>query len=227
MSAVGKRARIAYAAVPRRERLAVLGAMALSAAIVLVFVVAHHRAALAGDEISYDQYGRFFADGKWWWSPTVFHIPHPSAWKVPLYPAWMGFWYGVFGFGPTGVEVVQALLLAPLTVLLSSLLARRLFGPRVAIWTAFIVAAFPLSWEYIGLLYPEAFAIPLTLAVLLVVLDRAPTRRSAALAGFLIGVSLLVRPNSFVLLAVAAPPGSSPRDGDPASDLPRSQPSSP
>ena len=205
MRKLRERVRAAYADVPAGERRLVLGAMALSGLVVVVFVIAHRHAALRGDEISYDQYGNFFADGKWWWSSTVFPgYPHPSAWKVPFYPAWMGLWYGVFGLGPTGVEAVQGLVLAPLTVLLGWALARRLFGPRVAVWTAFIVAVFPLTWEYIGLLYPEAFAVPLMLAALLLVLDRTPTVRLAALIGLLIGLSLLVRPNSFVLLPVAA-----------------------
>jgi 4-amino-4-deoxy-L-arabinose transferase-like glycosyltransferase len=197
------RARTAYLAIPRRERLAVIGAMALSFVIVLVFVIANRHAALRGDEIEYDIQGRFFVAGKWWWSTTPFGVAHASAWKVPIYPAWVGFWYDVLGSNASRVEAVQALL-APLTVALSWALARRLFTPVVAIWTAYVVAIFPLGWQYIGLLYPEALAIPITLVILLLILGREPTVRRAIAAGAVIGIGMLVRPNMFILLAVAA-----------------------
>ena len=57
--------------------------------------------------------------------------------------------------------VILSMVLTPLTVLGSWLLARRLFGRTAGIAAAFAIAVFPLSWEYIGLLYPEAMAIPL------------------------------------------------------------------
>jgi 4-amino-4-deoxy-L-arabinose transferase-like glycosyltransferase len=89
-------------------------------------------------------------------------------------------------------------------VLLTWLLARRLLGPRVAIAAAWVTAVFPLSWEYFGLLFPEALAIPLTLAFLLAVLGRDPTPRLAVAAGVLLGLGLLVRPTSFFLIAALA-----------------------
>ena len=189
--------------IPRRERLALLAAMALGLIVVLAYVLAHRHAGLVGDEPEYDTQGRFFLAGKWWWSTTPFGVAHASAWKTPGYPAWVGFWYWVLGPHPARVEAVQALM-APLTVLLAWLLARRLFDARVALATAFIVALFPLIWQYTALLYPEALAVPLTLGVLLVFMGRAPTSKRAVAAGALIGVAILVRPNSFVLLAVAA-----------------------
>jgi 4-amino-4-deoxy-L-arabinose transferase-like glycosyltransferase len=197
------RLRSAWLAIPRRERFALVCAMALAFAIVGVFVVAHSGAALRGDELEYDSQGRFFVAGNWWWSTAPFGVAHASAWKVPLYPAWVGFWYDLLGSNASRVEAVQALL-APVTVALSWGLARRLFGSPVAIGTAFAVAVFPLGWEYMGLLYPEALAIPVTLIVLLLILGREPTARRAAITGAAIGIATLVRPNGFILLVVAA-----------------------
>jgi 4-amino-4-deoxy-L-arabinose transferase-like glycosyltransferase len=54
----------------------------------------------------------------------------------------------------------------------------------------------PLVWQYDGLLYAEALATPLTLALLVVMLTRQPSRRRAAAFGLLLGVALLVRPTS-------------------------------
>jgi 4-amino-4-deoxy-L-arabinose transferase-like glycosyltransferase len=67
---------------------------------------------------------------------------------------------------------------------------------------AWIVAGFPLVFEYYGMLFPEALAIPLTLAVLLALgHSTEPSWKRAAAIGALIGLLLLVRPNSFFLFA--------------------------
>lgn len=189
--------------VPRRERLLLVGAMATSFALVVAYVVATRSVALGGDQPEYHSQGVLFAEGKLWWSTAPFGDAHPSAWKAPGYPAWIGFWYALLGDSPTRIELVQALL-APLTVLLTWLLARRLFTPRVAIVAAWVTAVLPLAWEYYGLLFPEALAVPLTVGALLVFLGREPTPARAAAAGALLGVNLLVRPSAFFLLAAIA-----------------------
>jgi len=185
--------------VPRRELLLLAGAMVLAFAN----VVTNRFQPLAGDGPEYDMQGTFFTMGKWWWSSTPFGVEHASAWKAPLYPAWVGFWYELLGPSVTRVGYVQSLL-APLTVFLTWLLARRLFDPAVAIAAAFVVAVFPLAWEYYGLLYPEALAIPLTMLIVLVFLDRQPSPGRAIGLGALIGICLLVRPTSFFLFAGVA-----------------------
>lgn len=189
----------------RRERLQLLGAMALGAAIVIAYILFVRSDALAGDQSEYDRGAKFFADGRPYWSETPFGVPHESMWKAPGYTTWMGVLYTVLGDSPTKVELIQALFLASLAVFLTWLLARRLFGGRVAIISAYIVAVFPLAWEFYGLLYPEALAIPLTLLVFYLFLDREPTIRLAVLLGLVLGVSLLVRPTSgFLFAGVAA-----------------------
>lgn len=193
----------AFADTSRRERLVLFGAMALSFLLVAAYVIVRRHHPLAGDEIEYDLEGRFFTQGHWWWSTTPFGVAHASAWKAPLYPAWTGFWYAILGAHAARVELVQAFL-APLSVLLSWMLARRLFGARVAVLAAAIVAVFPLAWEFYGLLFPEALAIPMTLAVLLLLLGHEPTRRRVALVGLAVGISVLIRPNGFYLLAAVA-----------------------
>lgn len=190
---------------PRAHRLLLLAAMALAAAVVVIYALATRPNGLAGDQAEYDLQGRFFEQGKLWWSTIVLGEAHATAWKAPLYPAWVGALYALLGPGPTKLAIVQGLLLAPLTVLLTWMLARRWFGLSVAAVAAFVVAAFPLSWEFFGLLYSEALAIPLILLVLLLVLDRPPpTVRNAAGAGALVGVCVLVRPTSFFLFAALA-----------------------
>ncbi|GEM_PF-2308691 len=186
---------------PRELRL--LAALAcLSFALVAGYALATRANELAGDQSVYDAYGRFFTEGHWWWAVAPFGYPHPSAWKAPGYPAWVGLWYSLLGPAPVRLELVQALL-APLTVLFTWLLARRISGPPAPILAAAVTAAFPFVWEFFGVLYPEALAIPLTLAALLAFLGRPPTRGRILAFGVLLGINLLVRPTSFFLLAGA------------------------
>lgn len=179
--------------------------MVASAVVVIVYAVAIRPNPLLGDQIEYDTQGRFFDQGKFWWSTIVLGEPHATAWKSPLYPAWVGFWYELVGPSPAKLAIVQGLLLAPATVLLSWLIARRWFGLQVAALAAVTTALFPLVWEYFGLLYSEALAMPLILLVVLVVVDRPiPRPLGAAAVGALVGICLLVRPTSFFLFAMIA-----------------------
>lgn len=168
--------------------------------VVVAYILTTHPHALAGDERFYDEQARFFAEGRLWWSTSPFDIPHPSAWKAPGYGAWAGFWYSLVGESPLRLTLAQSLL-APLTVFLTWVLARRLFGPRTAIAAAFGVALFPLVFEYYGLLFPEALAIPLGLVVMTLAVGKTPTRALAIATGVALGVNLLVRPTAFFLLA--------------------------
>lgn len=154
---------------------------------------------LAGDEIEYDIQGRFFADGMPWWSTTPYGDAHPSLWKAPGYTAWVGLWYAVLGTSPDRVFAVQAVLLAPVTVTLGFLLARRLFGAGAGVAAAFVLAVYPFAWQFEVRLFSESLAVPLTTGVLLLLLDRPPTRRVVVATGLLLGAAVLVRPSSLFL----------------------------
>jgi len=186
----------------RRELRLLAAAAALSVLVTLLYVLllARHQP-LNGDELDYDTYGRLAASGRWFWLDTPYAVAHPSAWKAPGYPAWTGFWYTVLGSSATRVELVQTLL-APVTVVLTWALARQLNADRrVRLAAAFVVALYPMAWQYTGLLYPEALAVPLSVALLVAGLARAPTPRRGVLVGALLGVSVLLRPSAFFLLA--------------------------
>jgi 4-amino-4-deoxy-L-arabinose transferase-like glycosyltransferase len=177
-----------------------VGSIALGLAIRLAYVLLTRHYALAGDAPEYDAEGLLISQGHLFWSRLPFGILHASAWKAPGYPAWVGLWYTVLGHHVVAVRLVQVPIGA-LTIGLSWLLARRLFGPRIATVAAFVVAVYPLAWQYEQLLYPESLATPLMLAALMVMLARPPTARRAVGFGVLLGVATLVRPNSpFILL---------------------------
>ncbi len=202
-SGTRERLRAWWGEVGQRERLAVGGALLLSAAIVVVYALATRPNGLEGDQSVYDTYGRLWTEGKLFYSDLPYGIVHASTWKAPLYPAWVGIIYDALGSAPVRVQIVQGLVLAPLTVLGTWLLARRLFGIRTGIAAAFAVAIFPACWEFIGLLYPEALAVPLALLALNLFLEREPTTKLAIATGLAIGLGMLARPNMFFLFAGA------------------------
>jgi hypothetical protein len=170
---------------------------AIVAVLYVVFVARHH--ALAGDQLDYDTYGRFARDGHWFWLDKPSGIPHPSAWKPPGYPAFVSLLYVVLGPHPVAVALLQAAVFPPLTVLLSHRLATIVGAPAVP--AAFLVALYPMVWQFTGLLFPEALAIPLGLVLLVVGLQGQPTVRTAAMVGVIAGVGVLVRPTLPILLA--------------------------
>ena len=189
------------AAIPRRE-LQLLGAaiaLGLIARVVYVLVTWDHT--LAGDEPEYHMEAAYLADGKWFWSDTPYGIPHPTAWKTPGYPLFVGILYAVGGKNPDAVMLLQVLVFGPLTITLTWLLGRRLFGPAVGTAAAFVAALHPFVWQFEARLFAEALAVPLTLGILLLILDRRPPMRDVAIAGALAGVLILVKPSALTILA--------------------------
>jgi MYXO-CTERM domain-containing protein len=182
------------------ERRWLVAAIVLGLVVRLLYVLLTRHFALAGDEIEYDYEGRMIVAGHWWWSTVPYGIAHASANKAPLYPLWVATWYWLFGHHALLVRFVQ-IPLGALVIWLSWLLARRLFGPRVAIATAFVVALYPLAWQYEELLYPESLATPLVLAFLVLALTGQPSRRRSVWAGVVLGVALLVHPTTVIVLA--------------------------
>ncbi len=182
-------------AASRRELVYLALAIALGLAVRVTYVLVTRHYRLAGDAVEYDVEGQLIAQGHLFWTAAPYGILHAGAWKAPGYPAWVGLWYAIFGHHPLAVRLLQVPLGA-LTIALSWLLARRLFGPRVATVAAFVVALYPLAWQYEELLYSESLATPMTLVALLLIFTRSPSRRSAAWAGLVIGVLMLIRPSA-------------------------------
>ncbi len=175
-------------------------AVVLGLAIRLSYVLLTRHYRLAGDAPEYDLEGLLIAHGHWFWTAAPYGILHAGAWKAPGYPAWVGLWYALLGHHPLAVRLVQVLL-GPVTIVLTWQLGRRMFSPRVGLVAAFVVAVYPLAWQFEELLYSESLATPLTVGALILILTGVPSARRAAAAGVVTGLALLVRPSSeFVLL---------------------------
>ncbi|MDQ6605112.1 MAG: glycosyltransferase family 39 protein [Actinomycetota bacterium] len=178
------------------------GAVALGLAVRLIYVLSTQHYPLFGDPAEYDAEGQLIAHGHLFWTSLPYGIPHAGAWKAPGYPAWLGLWYALLGHHVVAVRLLQVPLGAA-TIGLAWLLARRLFGTRVARVAAFVVALYPLAWQYEGLLYAESLATPLTAGLLVLIFTGKPSPRRAVVTGALLGLTLLIRPSSEFVLAGA------------------------
>jgi 4-amino-4-deoxy-L-arabinose transferase-like glycosyltransferase len=174
--------------------------LVLGLGVRVAYVLATAGHGLAGDELSYDAQGRLMADGMVLWGTDPFGEAHPTIWKMPLYPLWVGGLYTVLGPDPDRVLLVQTLL-GPATIALTWALGRRLFTPLVGLGAAAVVAVYPNAWQYEARLYSEALAVPLAILLAIVVLDRTPTPKRALLAGAVLAANVYVRPSAILLIA--------------------------
>jgi 4-amino-4-deoxy-L-arabinose transferase-like glycosyltransferase len=186
--------------VARREAWILAALVVAGVGLRLVVTALTDEGTLLGDQPEYHASGVLFADGHPFWGLAPLGVPHASLWKAPIYGAWVGTWYTLLGDSPARVEAVQGVV-GGATIVLTWLLARRLFGRGVALTAAAIVTLYPLAWQFGDELYPEALAVPLVTLTLWAFLGRAPTTRLAAGAGALMGVNLLLRPTSVALFA--------------------------
>src|SRR5204862_74714 len=89
------------------------------------------------------------------------------------------------------------------SVLLAAEVARHLFGSRVAVYTAALVAVFPSLVYYTAEAHLETLFNFLVLAAVLVIVSgpwRDVSRRRLLVFGFVLGLSALVRPFSLLVL---------------------------
>src|SRR5687768_11283353 len=102
--------RLAGREIGRRETAVLLGLMAAGLALRIAYVVVTRGDPLVGDGPEYDYEARQIAEGNWFYTKIPFGIPHEGMWKAPGYPAWVGVAYGVLGYSPTKVYLLQALI---------------------------------------------------------------------------------------------------------------------
>jgi 4-amino-4-deoxy-L-arabinose transferase-like glycosyltransferase len=203
------------AGIPRKELLALAVVLMAGLGLRVAYVLLTQDFPLTGDQPEYHSQGRLIADGMWFWTALPYGELHAGMWKAPGYPAFLGVVYTLIGPSVTGALLVQALI-GPVVIAMVWLLARRLFDARVALVAAALAAVYPHMWQWELRLYPEGFALPVSLLVMLLVLERTPSTRRAAVVGVVMGVGLLVRPTQFFLFAlivVAWTLASGPRRG--------------
>jgi 4-amino-4-deoxy-L-arabinose transferase-like glycosyltransferase len=186
---------------------AVLG-LALALRVAYVLATPSYRPVYdAGD---YVRIGLSLAHGHGF-GPSVF-VPGASAFRPPLYPAFLAGVFAVSGDSLTAARLAQAVL-GTLGVALIGLVAWQLWGRRAGIVAAGLAAVLPTLVVLDGTLMSEVLFLPLmtgaVAAVLQVRRGGRPLPWSAA-AGAVGALAVLARPNGSLLLAglaIAVPIG--------------------
>jgi len=150
------------------------------------------------DQISYhalalrvlDGYGFSFGEG--WWPATPANQP-TAHWSY-LYVTFLAGIYGVAGPNPLVARLVQAVAVGVLQPLLTYRIGRRLFGPRVGLAAAAVVACYAYFVYYAAALMTEALCIVALLWSVDVAMKTAeadaPRGRARAARWFQLGLAL-------------------------------------
>ncbi len=123
--------------------------------------------------------------------------------KPPLYPHVLAVVYNLFGPRPEPMYALQALLGVGTCVMVLAL-GRRLFSPLVGLLGGVICALLPVLPFLEFQLVAEPLTTFLTTAALLVLVAREPRPVRAGVAGLLIGLAALGRPNLLILAPLLA-----------------------
>ena len=149
--------------------------------------------------------GRSIAEGHGFSSPYEGNTG-PTAWEPPLYPYLIGGVFKVFGiYTSASAWVLLGInsLFATLTCLPIFLIARRTFGERIAVWSAYTWALNPYIWYWsIHWIWDTTFT-PLVLTcvfLLALELQEWSGLRGWALFGALYGVGALANPTMLAFL---------------------------
>jgi 4-amino-4-deoxy-L-arabinose transferase-like glycosyltransferase len=156
------------------------------------------------DAADFHRHAGSIADGDGYPAPQL-GTAGPTAFRPPLYPVALAAVQAVGGGWEA--ERVLGALLGVATVLLTYLIALRLWGARAATVAGAIAAVFPPLVVLNASLLSEVLFIPLALASVLAVLQFRHDRRLrwAVAAGVLCGLAVLTRTNGLPLvLALAA-----------------------
>ncbi|MFT7699873.1 MAG: hypothetical protein ACI8S7_001706, partial [Candidatus Krumholzibacteriia bacterium] len=127
--------------------------------------------------------------------------------KPPFY-AYLLSWLYKMGLGLSAVFILQ-MVVGTISCVLSLAVGRFIFSARVAFFAAIAVALLPILPFFEVQLLAESWTLALTLAALLPVLavvsGKSSSRgRDLAMAGILLGVAALGRPNLMLVLVVCA-----------------------
>lgn len=122
---------------------------------------------------------------------------HPTAFRPPLYPAILAVPTKVFGPDVLWPGRVLAIGIGLGVIALTVTYARRIAGDRAGLVAGLAVALMPSLIANDTITTTESLGLLLMLAVLLALLDKRPV-----VAGSMVGLMLLTRPNAYLVLLV-------------------------
>jgi 4-amino-4-deoxy-L-arabinose transferase-like glycosyltransferase len=121
-----------------------------------------------------------------------------SSFRPPLFPFFLAFIYGIFGYRFWIVRVIQAIL-SSITVFPLFGTLKRIWQGEIAIWAAWIWALYPSSIYLSGRFYTETLFV-LLLVTAFYLLLKSEDLKTTFLCGLTLGFASLTRANGFVIL---------------------------
>lgn len=162
---------------------------------------------LRNDPADYSRLARLVASGHGFGASLIAPAGGPTAFRPPLYPAFLGAVYAATGWSVIAGRLVQALLGTGAVVLIG-LLARALWGRRVGFVAMGLAAVYPpLVLAGATLLSEPLFLCLFVGAMILALRAREPFGRRvvlAAAAGVLLGLATLARPVGMITVPAFA-----------------------
>ncbi|NQS98137.1 MAG: glycosyltransferase family 39 protein [candidate division Zixibacteria bacterium] len=151
------------------------------------------------DEADFDFLGNNIAAGVGY----VDKYGNPTTSRFPLYPAFLGIVYFIFGHHIIAAYIMQALLGFTIPVIVY-FISREFFDRKISLLAAGIAAVYPSYVVYSGRLMTENLFLPLLALVILFVLRlrRDFSIRNAALAGFTLGLACLTRGSAVPMMVL-------------------------
>jgi 4-amino-4-deoxy-L-arabinose transferase-like glycosyltransferase len=178
--------------------LAGIGAIAVAARVVFVALFLRDYTPKS-DAANYFELAQALSRGRGFVATIPFEYVHATAERPPLYPAVVSVFLRIFG-DHVGVGQGVNIVVGALAAVLGALLAARLAGPRAGVVAGLVVALYPPLIANDVTLLVESFAVLLTFAAVLLLLDGR-----MLLAGVAIGLLVLDRASAqwlVVLLAI-------------------------
>jgi 4-amino-4-deoxy-L-arabinose transferase-like glycosyltransferase len=152
-------------------------------------------------------FGKYFLDSLVLhnWALDIFrgHSPDMAFFRAPLYPYIVAFLYRLFGDSPWPVILFQHLCGLG-TGIVMYFFARRLFNPKIALWTGLVTVAYPTLVYFEGELMIATLSVFLYTISAWLLYESIRTERLAALvgAGLAFGLSAITRPTILPLAAI-------------------------
>ncbi len=129
----------------------------------------------------------------------------PTSFWPPLYPAFLAGVFGLLGDSYAAARIVQ-ICLDVITVALVGLLASKIFNRRVGLAACAIAAVYPYFIHRSTVLMSEALAVPLLVALALVLYQmKIDFRRRHVVAAGILGALLMLCRSQFQLLVLLLP----------------------
>lgn len=161
---------------------------------------------VTGDGVGYEQIARNLLEG-YGFSMEAAPPYLPDMIRTPGYPLFIAAIYWLFGYRPEMVTLAQNLLSLGL-LLIGYLLAKRLFGPKAAMFAAALMALDVGGIILANVTFTETLFIMLFVSATYCLFRSFDSPRGIdwmAGAGLLLGLATLVRPASLYLLIVLLP----------------------